>query len=428
MRTPRHRGLFARRSRSNESGQVLVIVGVGLVALIAMVGLVVDGGHAWGRQRITQNGADSAAKAGAVVLLQWLGGESTKTMGDVGCAVERAAQEHDVQLELNDVQFTDHEGGLIGTAVPACAPGGGGSMPGIAQGVKAVATQDFDTFLMGIVGISELTARSDATAVVGPVLGTGVALPVTFPQTMKTCDDAEEIYTIEDWGEVPDAATWQPYEILPDPDINPAGVPSASNLSTIPLCTTGPGSVGWLDFGCGNLSSTISNPCDTYFPIPDWIQTQTGNVNELEDELDDYHGDQAGVYEPEGPGDANADHRVQIPIHTMTCENDAGVSDSDGDGFNELNDCPAGQWTAGSGNNLWYGVPFWVGFILDEAHVQGGDSECEAAPGSPALVNPGGGVGCLKGWFVERVAPPSDVGIGDINPGDDQDIGVVLIN
>ena len=53
----------AQSDRRDERGQVLVIVAGALVALIAMVGLVIDGGYAWGQQRDTQNGADAAAKA-----------------------------------------------------------------------------------------------------------------------------------------------------------------------------------------------------------------------------------------------------------------------------------------------------------------------------------------------------------------------------
>jgi hypothetical protein len=421
-RTP-HR---LRAGHSGERGQVLVIVGLGLIALIAMVGLVVDGGYAWGRQRITQNGADSVAKAGATVLLRWLDGEPM-TLGDVGCAVEQAATDHDVELE--DVQVTDHEGNLLNVTVPACLPGGNGAIPNDAQGVKANTMQNFDTFLMQVVNIDELTARADATAVVGPLLGTGVALPITFPQTMRVCDDQEELYSIQNWGDVGDPNDWEPYEILPDPEVDAAGIPDADNLAIIPLCTTGPGSVGWLEFGCGNLLETITNPCDSYFPIPTWIQTQTGVVNNLETPLAAYHGDEPGVYEAEGVDpDGDTDHIVTLPIHTTTCEDDPGVSDLNGDGIMDLNPCPEGQWTAGEGNNLWYGIPFWVGFVLDEAHVQGGDIECEQPEGTPQLDNPGGQVGCLKGWFVRRVAPPTDVGIGDVNPGDDTDIAVVLIN
>ncbi len=89
MSTLLARAWRAIHRRPDPSGQVLVIVAAALIGLIAMVGLVIDGGYAWGRQRVTQNGADAIAKAGAVVILQWLD-EQPKTIGDVGCAVETA--------------------------------------------------------------------------------------------------------------------------------------------------------------------------------------------------------------------------------------------------------------------------------------------------------------------------------------------------
>ena len=58
--------LTRRSTARSEQGQVLVIVAVGLLAMIAMVALVVDGGHAWGQQREAQNGADASSEAGAV--------------------------------------------------------------------------------------------------------------------------------------------------------------------------------------------------------------------------------------------------------------------------------------------------------------------------------------------------------------------------
>jgi len=417
------------RSRPDESGQVLVIVAAGLISLIAMVGLVLDGGHAWGRQRITQNGADSVAKAGSVEVLEWLGGEATKTAGDVGCAVELAAREGSVDVEL--AEFTDYQGNLLNISVPDCAPGGGGAMPPAAQGVKAETSQEFDTFLMGVVGINQLTARANATAIVGPVTGSGVALPVTFPQTLDLCDSTGTAYTIRDWNEndngigLDNDNVWEPYEILPAVEIDPFNsVPTLANMSTIPLCTTAPGSVGWLDYGCGNLAEHITDPCDAFVPIPGWVQTHTGNINCCEDELATYHGNNPLAYEEEGVDlDGDIDVEVKIPIHTTTCEEapDPGAANF------VLIPCPEGQWT-GQGNNLAYGVPFWVAFILNEAYVQGGDTECEAPPGLPLLSNVGGGVGCLKGWFVQRIGPPDAVSIGDVNPGDDVDLGITLIN
>ena len=107
-------------------------------------------------------------------------------------------QENGVDIE--EVLFTDHEGELIGEPVPECGTTTG-DIPEEAQGIRAVATQTFDTFLMSVVGIDQLTARANATAIVGPITGSGVGLPVTFPQTMDLCDDSGDVWTIRDWNE-----------------------------------------------------------------------------------------------------------------------------------------------------------------------------------------------------------------------------------
>ena len=58
MRTskPRH---------SDEHGQIIVLFALGMVALVAMVGLVLDGGSTFAQRRGEQNSADLAALAGA---------------------------------------------------------------------------------------------------------------------------------------------------------------------------------------------------------------------------------------------------------------------------------------------------------------------------------------------------------------------------
>jgi Flp pilus assembly protein TadG len=54
----------ASRTRAND-GQIIVIFALGLVAMIAMVGLVLDGGSTFAQRRGQQNAADLAALAGA---------------------------------------------------------------------------------------------------------------------------------------------------------------------------------------------------------------------------------------------------------------------------------------------------------------------------------------------------------------------------
>ena len=54
----------ASRNRADQ-GQIIVIFALGLVAMIAMVGLVLDGGSTYAQRRGQQNAADLAALAGA---------------------------------------------------------------------------------------------------------------------------------------------------------------------------------------------------------------------------------------------------------------------------------------------------------------------------------------------------------------------------
>jgi Flp pilus assembly protein TadG len=55
--------------RPEESGQIIVIFALALVAIVAMVGLVLDGGSAFAQRRAEQNAADLAALAAANDLI-----------------------------------------------------------------------------------------------------------------------------------------------------------------------------------------------------------------------------------------------------------------------------------------------------------------------------------------------------------------------
>jgi putative Flp pilus-assembly TadE/G-like protein len=394
----------ARSHHRSEGGQILVIVAGGLLVLIAMVGLVIDGGYAWGQQRDTQNGADAAAKAGAGVIQLNLAGDP-RTGGDVGCAIEDTATQNDIDVDA--AVYTDHQGAVLASTVPAC--GSGAAIPAGAQGVRAVTEKEFETFLVSAIGFDDLTARATATAVVGrqnvvcpAASGCGV-LPVTFPQVLKVCER----------------------DVVPPPEytlgtgawsvIN-EGDATVANMVSIPLCDTAiTGSVGWLDLcGAPNLAAEIQGACNVDIPIPAWLETKPGNPNCCEDELNDYAGPTVNAPDDE-------DTVLQIPVHTNTCRNNPG---------NAVSTCPPphGNWS-GNGNNGFYYIPIWVGFKLDQAYVQGGDEECKQAPGNPVLSTPDppGKVGCLKGWFVDLTLAPGSITTGVINPGDPTITGVLLI-
>jgi hypothetical protein len=390
----------------SERGQTLIITALGMVILIALVGLVIDGGHAWGKLRQTQNGSDSVAKAGAVVIQHMLAEIGSPTDGDVCQAVEGAADVNDV--ELVTAEYTNAYGTVLGPVGPCSS---GASIMAGAQGVKATTRQVFDTFLGGVVGIPTFTAQTDTTAVVGaeqivcPAAAGCGALPVTFPQSGEICDNTEAEFTIaEDNGDL----VYDPYELLAEGTLL-----NASNLAIIPLCPDNPGSVGWLDFGCGNLAEHIENPCNGSIPIPSWEQTHTGNINCCEGELEAKTGSLVGVAEDE-------DQVVAIPIHDFTCNVDL-ADDA------PTTACSSYPDWSGEGNNNFFHMNFWIGFKLDEANTSGSDTPCESDPGTPKMVNPGGGLGCLKGWIIDRYDSPGSIELGPINPGDPVTTGIVLI-
>jgi uncharacterized membrane protein len=59
---------FVRRLRGEEAGQVIVLVAILMVGLVAVVGLVTDGGLVFSQRRDLQNVADAAALAGAMQI------------------------------------------------------------------------------------------------------------------------------------------------------------------------------------------------------------------------------------------------------------------------------------------------------------------------------------------------------------------------
>ncbi len=323
----------------SERGQVLVIVAVGLVAMIAMLGLIVDGGYAWGKQRDTQNGTDASAEAGAVVLAERLAGV-TKTDADVWTSVQATAVANGLPDSGPAVTpGTDCSGGapatkigvcgyytdIDGTMISGAAAVGAGSIPSGASGVAAFGRTRFDTFLMQIVGFNTVPITVDATAVAGyveeacPASSGCAVLPVTFPVSIVTCDGSGDA-VLEANLYTKNTAT--PY--------------------VIPLCKNNAGNVGWLDWtspygGKSELADSIENPNNPGIPVPTWLQVaETGNVNSapVEDALRTWDG-----------------AVVLIPQFDGTCK----VAPT-GTGLGGCSD------PGGSGSNQWYHLPQFAAF------------------------------------------------------------------
>jgi hypothetical protein len=352
-------GMNPSRAR-REGGQALVFIALSMTVVLAATAMVIDGGNAMSQQRGTQNATDSAALAGAVVIAEKMGGE-TRVDADVVAAMNNAFGGNEATMGTS--YYVDGDQAIVGTV------GRGGSIPSGAAGIQAAGNRTFDTFLAGAVGLNSMTAGAGATALAGALRsvcsaadGCGV-MPVTFSIPISACDGTSRPLRVGvDWS-------------LVSLDTAYADDGVGRYESIIPLCKNGPGGVGWLDMGCGGtLGSQISTMCNGPFDIPTWIQTSTGNPNNVEGAINAYAGE-----------------LIMVPMFDATCR------DVPSSGL------PADCTDPGNGNNLWYHIPRFTQFLLDEAFVQGNNStECNSAPGGPPIGG-NGGTSCFKGWFVRYI-------------------------
>lgn len=351
--------------RPTERGQVLVIVALGIVAMIAVVGLVIDVGHAWGHQRDSQNGADASAEAGTTLMAENLpflaeGAAVPNNNADIAAAVAATAVANGVTID--EAWYADFDGDRVGGA-PLIGPGAlppGSDPPADADGVEVTTSKTFDTFIAQIVGMPTMTTQTKATAVSGyvPAFNQNV-LPITFPLTITTCTNNNNV--MED----PLGQQWRP-----DTDY------------LIPLCSNGPGNVGWLDWdpppttdtsacnqGNGNqeLECAIVTPDNPEITTPDWYYVaSTGNISVgyIEDALNTY---------------AAGDEVVIIPIFDASCQDEPlGTAAAD---------CTSGT---GTGQQQWYHLRGWAGFDIEWVDLNGGPATCGSGNGA---------TGCFKGQF-----------------------------
>ncbi len=379
---PTRRPVRHRSQRAGEHGQMIVVAALAMIAIIAGVSLVIEGGNAYAHQRVTQNGADSIANAGATVLAQRLGG-TAKTDADVAAAMNGMATDN--QIDTHTGYYTDVHGvmltplGVATSDTATAARVGDGTIPPTAQGVRVGGSQPFNTTFAGALGINQFTASADATAVTGALTG-GKFLPVVFPVSQANCDGSGNLV------ENPDEA-WR---------MSNPGDPPVGQEWIVPLCKTGGGSFMILDLDPDkNCYQEVLNPSSVQFnDFPVDVPTDVGNdcAKKIYDAVIDGH--LQGTV-------------VMIPICDENCSTEHG-----------------------SGGT--YHITRIAGFYLDYISYSNNknNSDC-ALTTSPTygtsllnITDGNGSSSCIAGWFV-RYITSGPVGSGEINYG--EAIGVQLI-
>lgn len=365
---------------------MLVIVAAGMVVLVAAVGLVIDGGYLWARERDTQNGTDASAEAGAVQLVRVLRGDITVAAG--GPAVCDAVEEQAATngIEVTEAYYTDLAGNRLGIAIdssggcnpiPPCTPP---TCAGdFASGVEVLGHSTTETFLMRIIGFTEMGIDTTATAIGGYVLNPCESeegctlLPISPSVTVTVCDNTNNSVSVDEDGE-------------PGPDLYKVQDPPV--IITIPFCKTASGSIGWLDWdggggGASEIEGEIRNPTGVW-PGPGWYQiAQTGDVNS-------------------GPVETAINERtnevVYIPMFDDVCSHNP-----------DPDPCPADDHAGGS--DIWYHLPQLASFRLLDPHdpdgvparsawITGNSLEIKAVCGE---VSESGATSCITGAFVDII-------------------------
>lgn len=142
-----------------EDGQVIIVFTLALVAIVAMTGLVLDGGDTFVQRRDQQNVADAAAMAGAYAYLN-SGGNASQAIS----AAQQVAAANGYPTGTNNVTVD----------VKVTSGGGGVAM------VQVDVTKPHRNYFAGVVGMSSWNVTTTATAQTGAPNGAQGAMPLIF--------------------------------------------------------------------------------------------------------------------------------------------------------------------------------------------------------------------------------------------------------
>lgn len=425
------------RQPGGAAGQALVLMVGGMLAVIAMVSLIVDGGNAVANQRIVQNGSDAAAEAGAVILAQRFAG-ATEPIGGWDAAVASAITASAVAsgITVATAYYTDICGiplqvtgaaalnvdgtynfstaQVVGTGLPAAStttPDCPSHTVGPTAGVLVKGHKSVGTYLARVIGISTISVNTQSTAAAGYLQSSCAAsqgttcslLPIAIPVDIISCNGSN--YPID---------TGQQWHA------------DGHTVYKIPLCQSGPGNVGWLNWpgagsGTAGMIASITTPNNPAVPLPSWQYVAgTGNVNAS--------GLEAAIRAYDG-------QIVLVPQFDLTCNPGPGASpDSSMPAINTGPNygCPAGD-LGGNGQNQWYRMPSFAYLqlcvstdpdcvaagALYGAYINGSDSAvCDTGNGATA---------CLVGKFASIVSTGTiGAGFGG-GTGNSKVVGVQLI-
>lgn len=140
-----------------EKGQVLVLVALGLLVLVGVVALAVDGGYVYRERRSMQNAADAGALAGAYEICH---GDHESEAATRDAAEERAWDYAVDKNGANDAEI------LISSDMIT---------------VTVTVSETVPTFFARVLGFPQVDVRAEAAAICGRASSAGLVWPIGYP-------------------------------------------------------------------------------------------------------------------------------------------------------------------------------------------------------------------------------------------------------
>jgi Flp pilus assembly protein TadG len=181
-----------KRSVRTERGQALIIMVFGMIALLAIAGLAIDGGTVLMERRHAQNAADAAALAGTRELARAICEKEGADDASILAQVIKLVADNNVGDPANSVSadYVDYTETVLGRV-------GDGTIPVGSTGISATVTINRRTYFLSMVGIAESAASAYALAVTGPLAEPGNVRPFGLPyEAVENLVPGDEITVI----------------------------------------------------------------------------------------------------------------------------------------------------------------------------------------------------------------------------------------
>ncbi len=237
----------ARHAHNRQRGQVLVIVAAGLIGLLAIAALVLEGGTMVVNRRDGQNSADLAAVSATRIVAMMHTNEAPfdtadPVQSDVFGDVQQVTADNGCETGIGVPCSWTASFVASGLADRGPVTDSGAAIPGDAVGVKVSVTRLPSAIMGRVIGMSTWTVSAEATAiaVAATSLPAGILLPIAVcgwgdatdcsaaSPTNKISYQKDQVYDLTNGKDAPGGFAWLSWD----------GSNSAGALADI-LCAAG---------------------------------------------------------------------------------------------------------------------------------------------------------------------------------------------